>query len=128
MRLLLDTHALLWWLLGDPRLAPAARIAIGDEANAVYVSAASAWEVATQARTGKLPAESLAHDFVDAVESQGFLPLPISMIHGQRAGSLAGSRKDPFDRMLIAQAQAENLVLVSNQAIFDQYGITRLWA
>lgn len=128
MRLLLDTHALLWWLLGDLRLAAPARDAIADEDSVVHVSAASAWEIATKSRLGKLPgAESLAQDFAAVIEAEGFLPLPISLEHGQRAGSLPGAHKDPFDRMLIAQAQAENLILVSNEEIFDQYGVTRLW-
>lgn len=128
MRILLDTHALIWWLAGDRQLPEAARDAVADEANRVYVSAASAWEVTTKARLGKLPqAVWLADNFVDEVEQQGFLPLPISVEHGQRAGNLPGPHRDPFDRMLIAQAQAENLVLVSNEAIFDQYGISRMW-
>jgi PIN domain nuclease of toxin-antitoxin system len=69
----------------------------------------------------------MAQDFAEVVEAEGFLPLAISVAHGQRAGSLPGAHKDPFDRMLIAQAQAENLVLVSNEEIFDQYGVTRMW-
>jgi PIN domain nuclease of toxin-antitoxin system len=128
MRLLLDTHALLWWLSGDPQLVGPARQVIQDEGSDVYVSAASAWEIATKARIGKLPgAESLAQDFAAEIERHGFLPLPISVEHGQRAGNLPGPHKDPFDRMLIAQAHAENLILVSNEAIFDQYGIQRQW-
>lgn len=128
MRLLLDTHALLWWLSGDPHLVEPARRVIQEEGSDVYVSAASAWEIATKARIGKLPgAESLAQDFAAEIERHGFLPLPISVEHGQRAGNLPGPHKDPFDRMLIAQAQAENLILVSNEAIFDQYGIQRQW-
>lgn len=94
----------------------------------MYVSAASAWEVATKVRIGKLVgADSLAQDFAPQIEHAGFLPLPISVEHAQRAGSLPGSHKDPFDRMLVAQAQAENLILVSNEEIFDPYGVTRLW-
>jgi PIN domain nuclease of toxin-antitoxin system len=128
MRLLLDTHALIWWLLGDPQLTAPARSAIADTENVVYVSAATAWEIATKVRIGKMPgAESMAQDFAEVVEAEGFLPLAISVAHGQRAGSLPGAHKDPFDRMLIAQAHAENLVLVSNEEIFDQYGVTRMW-
>ncbi|HEX8674442.1 MAG TPA: type II toxin-antitoxin system VapC family toxin [Longimicrobium sp.] len=128
MRLLLDTHALLWWLLGDSRLAPPARAAIADEESVVHVSAATAWEIATKTRIGKLPgAEALAQNLTEVVEANGFRSLPISLEHGQRAGSLPGPHKDPFDRMLVAQAQAENLVLVSNEEIFDQYGVERLW-
>ena len=129
MRLLLDTRTLLWWLSDDERLPQRARDAILDETNEVYVSAASAWEVSTKFRIGKLPtATRLAHDFAGQLRSQNFLPLPVSVEHGQRAGLLGGPHKDPFDRMLIAQAQAENLVLVSNEEIFDQYGVVRLWS
>lgn len=128
MRLLLDTHALLWWLLGDTQLPVHAREAIGDEENTVYVSAASASEVATKVRIGKLVgAESLAQDFAPQIQDEGFLPLPISVEHAQRAGSLPGPHRDPFDRMLVAQAQAEILILVSNEEVFDRYGVTRLW-
>jgi PIN domain nuclease of toxin-antitoxin system len=128
VRLLLDTHALIWWLAGDRQLPHRAGDAIGNEDNTVYVSAVSAWEVTTKARLGKLPnAVLLAQDFANQIEAEGFLPLAISVEHAERAGNLPGPHKNPFDRMLIAQAQAENLVLVSNEAIFGQYGITRLW-
>lgn len=126
-RLLLDTHALLWWVSNHPSLSVKADRALNDPANEVFVSAASAWEVTTKARLGKLTAGPLAQDFVGEVRRQGFTPLPISMDHGQRAGNLPGPHRDPFDRMLIAQAQAESLVLVSNEALFDTYGIQRLW-
>ena len=96
--------------------------------NTVLVSAASAWEVATKVRLGKLAgAAGLAADFASYIEREGFEPLPISMDHAARAGLLAGAHKDPFDRMLIAQAQAENLALVSNEDVFDAYGVRRLW-
>ena len=128
MRLLLDTHALLWWLSDDPALGKRARTAIGNMGNTVLVSAASAWEVATKVRHGKFPsAAGLAADFASYIEREGFEPLPISMDHAARAGLLAGAHKDPFDRMLIAQAQAENLALVSNEDVFDAYGVRRLW-
>lgn len=128
MRVLLDTHALLWWLAGDARLSAPARAAMEAEDNPVYVSAASAWEVATKHRLGKLTqVEPLVSDFAHEVAQQGFLGLDISLAHAQRAGSLPGAHKDPFDRMLIAQAHAEHLALVSNDQVFDQYGITRVW-
>ncbi len=128
MRLLLDTHALLWWLVGDDRLSVAARAAIGDEANLVYVSAASAWEVATKHRLGKLPgAGPLVVDFGREVASQGFTPLDITLAHGQDAGALPGPHRDPFDRMLVAQARGERMALVSNEQAFDVYGVVRLW-
>ena len=128
MRLLLDTHALLWWLAGDERLSEQARTAIADPANEVYVSAASAWEVTTKHRLGKLPgAGPLAVDFAREVVRQGFRPLEITLVHGQDAGALPGPHRDPFDRMLIAQARREHMALVSNEAAFDGYGVARLW-
>ena len=128
MRLLLDTHALVWWLAGDPHLSPAAQEAIGDEANDVFVSAASAWEVTTKHRLGKLPgAGPLAVDFAREVHAQGFAPLPITLEHGQVAGSLTGDHRDPFDRMLVAQAREEKMALVSNETVFDSFGVTRIW-
>lgn len=128
MRLLLDTHAFLWWLDGDRRLPLRLRRLIGDDANAVYVSAATAWEIATKARLGKLPgATDVAADVGGAVASQGFLAMPVTIPHAQRAGALPGPHRDPFDRMLIAQSQMDDLPLVSVEALFDGYGVTRLW-
>lgn len=128
MRLLLDTHVLLWWLAGDRNLGSRPRAAILEAGNEVYVSAASAWEVSAKVRIGRLPgAEFLANEFRDHLIRQGFLSLDITVDHGQRAGSLGGPHRDPFDRMLIAQSLAENLVLVSNEEIFDRYGVVRLW-
>ena len=128
MRLLLDTHALLWWLDGDRGLTRRARTAIADEDNVIFVSAASAWEITTKARLGKLPgADAVAADVVGSVASQGFSSLDITMRHAQRAGRLPGAHRDSFDRMLIAQAQLEDLTLVSNESAFDAYGVSRLW-
>lgn len=128
MDLLLDTHALLWWLADDPSLSRRARAAIANTANTVLVSAASAWEIATKVRLGKLPtAADLAANFADQMESEGFATLPISSDHAIRAGLLPGHHRDPFDRMLIAQSQAEHLALVSNEEIFDGYGVRRVW-
>lgn len=128
MRALLDTHALLWWLSDDPALSRRAREAIANTKNTLIVSAASAWEVATKVRLGKLPtAANLVSDFAGHLQREGFETLAISTEHAIRAGLLAGSLRDPFDRMLIAQAQAENMPLVSNETLFDDYGIRRLW-
>lgn len=128
MRLLLDTHALIWWLAGDEALTADAREAIADEGNSVAVSAASAMEIATKFRIGKLPkAALLARDFEDIVAAQGFAELPISVRHARLAGEMAIAHKDPFDRFLIAQAQAEEMMLVSNEALFDAFGVLRLW-
>lgn len=128
MKLLLDTHTFLWWLSGDGALSAAARIAIGDEQNSIFVSAASAWEIATKHRIGKMAgAAAIAVDLELAIADQGFIGLPISVRHGQVAGALPGPHRDPFDRVLIAQALLESLVLVSNERPFDAYGVTRLW-
>ena len=128
MRLLLDTHALLWWLAGEEALSEAARAAIGDPDNEVFVSAASAWEIATKYRLGRLPGAALvAADIAGAVANQGFTELPISVRDGQTAGGLPAIHRDPFDRMLIAQAIAADLVIVSNEALFNAYAVARLW-
>lgn len=128
MRLLLDTHALLWWLAGDERLSATARQAISSEDNEIFVSAASAWEVSTKHRLGKLPgAGPLAVDFAREVRQQGFSELPISLAHGQVAGALPGEHRDPFGRMLIAQAREEKMALVSNENMFDSFGVQRVW-
>ncbi len=128
MRVLLDTHALIWWLAGDDQLPPAARKAIADESNEVFVSAASAWEVATKHRLGRLPgAGPLAVDFAREIRAQGFEPLPISMEHGQVAGAWQSAHRDPFDRMLAAQARGEMMAVVSNDAVFDDFGVARIW-
>jgi len=127
--LLLDTHVFLWWVLADPKFSRHARTAIADdEQNDIVVSAASAWEIATKFRIGTLAdAGSVAHDVAATLISEGFGELPISVRHAQRAGDLGGRHKDPFDRMLIAQALMENLMLVSNERAFDTYGVNRLW-
>lgn len=128
MRLLLDTHALLWWLDGDPQLSETARAAIGEMQNLVYVSAGSAWEIATKVRIGKLPgAVEVAERLPEILTEQAFAALPIGLEHARRAGRLPGAHRDPFDRMLIAQAQIEGLTLVSNESLFDTFGIIRLW-
>jgi PIN domain nuclease of toxin-antitoxin system len=101
---------------------------IASTNNAVLVSAASAWEIATKLRLGKLPtAADLVAGFGRQLEMEGFQVLPISADHAVRAGLLPGPHKDPFDRMLIAQAQAENIPLVSNEILFDSYGVRRVW-
>ena len=128
MQLLLDTHAFLWWLAGSEKLSQSARQAIAGEANDVLVSAASAWEIATKHRLGKLRgAEVVAQDIAGAIASQGFEELAVTVDDAGRAGELPGPLRDPFDRMLISQALARNLVLISIETPFDQYGVRRLW-
>ena len=128
MRVLLDTHAFLWWLDGDRRLSRRARQAIAEKATTVLLSAASAWEITTKYRLGKLPgAAEVAADVFACMATQQFTPLDISVAHAQRAGMLPGPHRDPFDRMLIAQAQAEDIPLISIEAVFDHYGVRRIW-
>jgi PIN domain nuclease of toxin-antitoxin system len=128
LRLLLDTHALLWWLADDPALSVGAREAIAEPGNLVFVSAASAWEITTKNRIGKLPGAALfSNRLGEIIALEGFLELPISVAHAEKAGSLPGAHRDPFDRMLIAQAVAGGLTLVSNERLFDAFGVSRLW-
>ena len=101
---------------------------MSDDANDVLVSAASAWEIATKYRIGKLPgAGVLAGNIARIIAYEGFEELPITVVEGERAGALPGPLRDPFDRMLIAQALSRNLVFVTNESIFDRYGVRRLW-
>jgi len=128
LRALLDSHALLWWILDDPALPPTAREAISGMNNTILVSAASAWELAIKLRAGKLPeAGDLVSNFPAEIGQEGFQLLPISAEHCIRAGLLPGLHMDPFDRMLIAQSQAEDIPIISNEAVFDTYGVRRLW-
>ncbi|MDW7709580.1 MAG: type II toxin-antitoxin system VapC family toxin [Deferrisomatales bacterium] len=120
-RLLLDTHVLLWWLAGDPRIGPVAARLIRDGTNAVFVFAASAWEMSIEKGQGKLrtPHEELGI----AIAEEGFLPLPITVRHGERAGELPLLHRDPFDRMLVAQAQEEGLEVVTSDPAISKYGV-----
>jgi PIN domain nuclease of toxin-antitoxin system len=128
VRVLLDTHTFLWWLDGDRRLPKRARTVIGDHHTVALVSAASVWEISTKFRLGKLPgAEAVARDVVGCIARQDFQSLDITPLHAQRAGSLSIPHRDPFDRMLIAQAQMEDLPLISNEDLFDDYNVTRIW-
>ena len=118
MRLLLDTHVLIWWDEGR-RLAAEARRAIAD-ADSVYVSAASAWEVAIKTGLGRLrPTRTVEQ----AVDESGFLELPVTFRHAERVGKLPPHHRDPFDRLLIAQADVEELTLVSRDSEFARYGV-----
>ena len=127
MRVLVDTHVFLWWLAGDRRLTRRMRAILEDEATMVLVSSASAWEISTKVRIGKLPeADVVANDVGAAIASQGFDELPISVLHAQRAGALPGVHRDPFDRILAAQAQIEGVPILSSDAAFDSLGVPRI--
>ena len=128
MKLLLDTHAVVWWWLDDPRLPVASRRAISTATNTVYVSAVSAWEVATKNRVGKWPdVEAIVDEFSSLLRRSRFVPLPITVEHARAAGTLAGAHRDPFDRMLIAQSKAEQATLVSRDAGFRDHGVDLIW-
>jgi PIN domain nuclease of toxin-antitoxin system len=128
LRLLLDTHAVLWWFNGDPSLSPAARSAIADATDAVFVSAVSALEIATKHRLGKLPeARLLSARFEEMTAHESFSPLPITLAHGRVAGQMTLAHQDPFDRLLTAQALLEGLTIVSRDRVFDAAGVSRLW-
>lgn len=127
MRILLDTHAFVWWTAESERLSKIAYESIADEANAVIVSAASAWEIATKHRIGKLAeADALARDVAGAIASQGFEELAITVDDAERAGRLPGPHRDPFDRILIAQALVHDVAVVSLDRAFDRYGVNRI--
>ena len=123
MTLLLDTHALLWWLDDPQHLSKAARKAITDGKNTVYVSAAVVWEIAIKRSLGKLDAP---HDLEGAMASNRFLPLPVTIPHALAVEMLPGHHRDPFDRLLIAQAVAEDLVIVTTERYFAAYGVRLL--
>ena len=123
MRILLDTHVFIWWRAGRP-MQPDAMEAIRT-ADDVFVSAASAWEVAIKSAAGKI---RLGAPFADGVAQSGFVPLPINVAHAEAAGALPSHHRDPFDRMLVAQAKVERLTLVSHDRQLEPYGTTVIWA
>jgi PIN domain nuclease of toxin-antitoxin system len=128
LRLLLGTHAFLWFILNDPQLTAAARTAISDPKNDVFVSPATYWEIAIKVSIGKYALTTPFEDFVrHGIEDNDFELLPIEIPHAARAATLPFHHKDPFDRMLIAQSQVEGLTLVSNEVRFDAYGVKRHW-
>jgi PIN domain nuclease of toxin-antitoxin system len=128
MNLLLDTHALLWWQTNDERLSNRARALIGDEMNEVFVSAASAWEIATKQRLGKLDeVPDAASRFAELVAADGFAHLPITYMHSLRAGGYQIAHRDPFDRILAAQSELEHLLLVTRDSAFELFACKTVW-
>jgi PIN domain nuclease of toxin-antitoxin system len=128
MAFLLDTHALLWWFTDDPRLSPEARRVIEEDSNEVHVSAASAWEISTKERLGKLggiPQASIR--FAELVRADGFSLLPMTHLHALRAGAYQVEHRDPFDRMLAAQSELEGLILITRDPAFAAFEIRTLW-
>lgn len=128
MKLLLDTHAFVWWLDDNAKLSVTARAANCDEDNDVFVSAASAWELATKVRKGKLPeAVRLVATFHDLLASEEFEPLAITSGHGLLAGGLARGHNDPFDRMIVAQATSEQMRVVTVDPAIAKLGASVIW-
>jgi len=128
VRLLLDTHAFVWWASGNQALPPKVRGAIDDPNVEILVSAVSAWEITTKYRIGKWPeVATIAANVAHAIQENGFDPLPVSVEHGQHAGALSGTHRDPFDRILAAQSLLDGLTLASKDTQFDAFGVQRLW-
>jgi PIN domain nuclease of toxin-antitoxin system len=128
VKLLLDTHAVVWWWLNDPRLPATARGMIADATNTVCVSAVTAWEVATKNRVGEWPdVDRIVYEFPSLLRRSRFAPLAISVEHARAAGALASAHRDPFDRMLIAQSREEKAALVSCDAVFQSFGVDVIW-
>ncbi len=128
MKVLLDTHAFLWFVLNDPRLSPAASTLIRDPANDILISPAIYWEVAIKVGLGKLNLHSTYDDFMQrGIAGNDFTILPIEPKHTSMLTSLPLHHRDPFDRLLVAQALVEAIPVVGSDAAFDAYGVSRLW-
>jgi PIN domain nuclease of toxin-antitoxin system len=128
VRLLLDTHALLWFYLADPQLSVTARRLIEDPGNTKFVSLASYWELAIKISLGRYVLKESYDDFIQhAIFDNGFLILPVEPRHTAGLVSLPYHHKDPFDRLLVAQARMEGIRLVSADSVLDRYGVTRVW-
>ena len=124
MKLLLDSHAFLWWLTEDPKLSAGARQAVADPASIVHVSAATVWELSIKASLGKLELDGA--DLAEEIEENDFIELPMTARHAVAAAALPRHHDDPFDRMLIAQAQTEGLTIVTRDREFRAYGVALL--
>ena len=126
--LLLDTHAMLWFFWDDPQLSARAKVLIQDANNRKLVSIATCWEIAIKVGLGKLDLAEPSRSFLPREIARNNLELlPISLGHATMVEGLVAHHRDPFDRLLVAQAMTEGLPLVSADGIFDQYGINRLW-
>jgi len=121
---LADTHALLWWLADDPRLSAGAREAIAAGQTPVYFSAASIWEAEIKAAAGKL---IVVEELLEALDADGFIELPMAARHAREAARLPPLHRDPFDRMLVAQARAEGMTVITQDPKIKEYGATVLW-
>jgi PIN domain nuclease of toxin-antitoxin system len=128
VRLLLDTHAFLWWVGAGRTLSRRARSAIGSGRNECFVSIATAWEIAIKVSLGSLRVEGSLNRFLpDQIAANGFQPLPIDLRHAARVATLPFHHRDPFDRLLVAQALEEELAVVTADPVFAEYGVKRVW-
>ena len=128
MKLLLDTHAFLWYALDDTNLSATAEALIDDPANDKFISPAVYWELAIKISVGKYTLVQPYEDFLKrGIDGNGFIILPIEWRHTARLTNMPFHHRDPFDRLMIAQALVEQMSVVSNDAIFDNYGVQRLW-
>jgi PIN domain nuclease of toxin-antitoxin system len=128
VKYLLDTHTLLWWAFDAPDLSPAARALISDPANTILVSSASAWEMATKHRLGRLPEASVfLQDLVGWLDKAGLVELPIGLVHAQRAGAMPQPHRDPFDRMISAQSLLEQAPVIGCDEALRQFGVALVW-
>jgi len=128
MRILLDTHALIWWFTDDPQLSDSARTLIADPRNEILVSSACAWEIATKVRLGKLDvALGVIEAYADLIAADGFIHWPVNHRHALRAGGYTQAHRDPFDRMLAAQAELDGLLLLTADAAFADFPVKTRW-
>jgi PIN domain nuclease of toxin-antitoxin system len=127
MDFLLDTHALIWWMESSPRLTDRAASAIANKRNRILISAAVGWELSIKVNSGKISLPISLEKLTQSIESYAFVAIPISMSQTVRAGLLPLHHRDPFDRLLVAQARELDVPIVSNDVVLDAYGVQRLW-
>jgi len=127
MEALLDTHVLVWWFENAPMLSKRASAILSGPDNSLHVSAAVGWEIAIKVNLGKLRSVELIEDMTGFLEQEGWNELPVSLEHAVRAGLLPLHHRDPFDRLLVAQAQALNLPILSADRGLDEYDVRRMW-
>ncbi len=127
MKLLLDTHAFMWYINGNPSLSLTAKAIIDDNSNPCFVSIASIWEMAIKINLGKLKIPGPFDDLLNKINQRGFSLLPIEFADAKCVSNLENHHRDPFDRMLIAQTKIEDMAIVSNESVFDKYGVKRIW-
>jgi PIN domain nuclease of toxin-antitoxin system len=127
MEILLDTHALVWWMVESPRLSRRALATFANPSNRIVVSAVVAWELAIKVNAGKIQPASLISKLEEAVAQQALAELPITLEHAVRGGLLPLRHRDPFDRLLVAQAQSLKLPILSADAALDEYDVRRIW-